>query len=382
MVIATLKEIKDRENRVGLTPHGISEIKKFNHQVLVQKGAGDGSGFSDQEYIESGAEIVDSPEEIVKEADILVKVKEPLPEEYYLLDMFHGKTLFTYLHLSGVEKSLTEKLMENNITAVAYETVENEKGKLSLLAPMSEIAGVLAVQYGAQYLQKKYGGRGITLGNIPKTEKARIVIVGGGYVGEMAAKTAGGIGAHTTIFDIKDDVVERLKRELHEYLGDNLYKRVEVLKSEPEIFAQRIKEADLLVGAVLVPGTRAPRVISEEHIKSMKDGSVIVDVAIDQGGCIWGSRPTSHSDPIYTIDGKIFCCVCNMPGQVARQATQALTSATLPYIIKMANEGVLIAIMSDPRFARGLNVYKGRIRYRSVAEDLKMMDMFEEARLG
>lgn len=381
MVIGTLKEIKDNENRVGLTPHGIKEIVAAGHEVIVEKGAGEGAGFMDEEYSEAGAKLIDTPEEVVRAIDMLVKVKEPLKEEYYLLDLFKDKTLFTYLHLSGVDRDLTNKLLENNITAIGYETVENGNGRLPLLAPMSEIAGVLAVQYGAEYLQKKYGGRGITVGDISKTEKARVVIVGGGHVGYTAAKTAGGMGVHVTIFDIKEEVVERLKADLQEYLGDNLYRRVEVLKSEPEVFAEKIKEADLLIGAVLVPGAKAPTVVSEEQIKSMKPGAVVVDVAIDQGGCIWGSKATSHSDPIYKIEDKIFCCVANMPGQVARQSTQALTSATLPYILKMANEGILPALTADARFARGLNIYKGKITYRSVAEDLEMMDVFEEVKL-
>src|SRR3989339_803797 len=376
MIIATLKEIKDNENRVGLTPSGVKEIKKFGHHIIVQKKAGEGAGFSDSEYLEAGCELMDEPLEIVQKADIVVKVKEPLSQEYSLLDNMIGKTLFTYLHLSGVDPKLTIKLMENSITAIAYETVEDENGKLPLLAPMSDIAGVLAIQYGAEYLQKKYHGRGITLGDICNTEPANIVIVGAGHVGIKAAKTAGGMGSKVILFDVNEKVIEKAKEELSEYLGPNLSKNVRVIKNEENIFIEAIKNADLLIGAVLVAGTKAPEVVKEHHIKLMKKGSVIVDVSIDQGGCIWGSRATSHSHPIYEIDGKIYCCVANMPGQVARQSTQALTNAKLPYLLKMANQGIIQSLHQDYRFARGLNTYQGNITYESVAKDLQMEDKF------
>lgn len=383
MIIATLKEIKDNENRVGLTPYGVKELVNEGHHVIVQETAGMGSGFSDAEYREAGAEMMRNPEDIVKAADILVKVKEPVPAEYNLLEQFAGKTLFTYLHLSGVDKRLTKVLVNNNITAIAYETLEDEKGQLPLLAPMSEVAGVLAVQYGAEYLQKKYSGRGVTLGTITGTGAAHVVVVGGGYVGATAARTAAGMGSKVTLFDINPARVDELNAEMNEYLGPVLGKNFEAVVPNGENYDEALKRANLVVGAVLVAGAKAPVVISEEQVKSMKEGTVIVDVSIDQGGCIWGSRPTKHSEPTYEIYGKIYCCVTNMPGQVSRQSTMALTNATLPYLKMIAKEGVVPVLKSslsgDGRFARGLNTYKGKLTYEAVANDLGMQDVYQEA---
>lgn len=383
MIIATLKEIKNNENRVGLTPYGVAELVKAGHRLIVQQTAGIGSGFSDTEYKEAGAEIMKNPEDIVKVAEILVKVKEPLPSEYNLLEQFAGKTLFTYLHLSGVDKRLTKVLTNNNITAIAYETVQNEQGLLPLLSPMSEVAGVLAVQYGAEYLQKKYGGRGVTLGRITGTNSAHVVVMGGGFVGMTAAKTAAGMGSQVKLFDISQARVDVLNKEVKEYLGPTLGKNFEAIVPKGENLNDALKEANLLVGAVLVAGAKAPEVVSEEQIKIMKEGSVIVDVSIDQGGCIWGSRGTSHSEPTYEIYGKIYCCVPNMPGQVSRQSTMALTNATLPYLKMIAKNGAEALLKSsvagDGRFARGLNTYKGFITYESVAKDLGMMDQYKSA---
>lgn len=381
MIIATLKEIKDNENRVGLTPKGVKELVAEGHEVIVQETAGLGSGFSDSEYVAAGAIILRDPEDIVKRAEILVKVKEPLPAEYNLLEQFAGKTLFTYLHLSGVDKRLTKVLVNNNITAIAYETVQDERGTLPLLAPMSEVAGVLAVQYGAEYLQKKYGGRGLTLGKITGTDSAHVVVVGGGYVGMTAAKTAAGMGSHVKLFDISQARVDQLNAEVKEYLGPNLGKNFDAIVPNAENFGEALKEANLLIGAVLVAGAKAPVVVSEEQVKSMKEGAVIVDVSIDQGGCIWGSHSTSHSEPTYELYGKIYCCVPNMPGQVSRQSTFALTNATLPYLKMIAREGaesvLKKSLAADGRFARGLNSYKGHITYESVAVDLGMMDVYK-----
>ncbi len=382
MVIATLKEIKDQENRVGLTPAGVKELVAEGFQVIVQETAGLGSGFSDTEYSEAGATMMRDPEDIVKAADILVKVKEPIPAEYNLLEQFEGKTLFTYLHLSGVDKRLTKVLANNNITAIAYETLEDEKGQLPLLAPMSEVAGVLAVQYGAEYLQKKYHGRGVTLGNISGIDSAMVVIVGGGFVGATAAKTAAGMGSRVKLFDINPEKVAELNKEIKEYLGPNLAQNFEAVLSTPETFNAALKEANLLIGAVLVAGTKAPTVVNEQQIKSMKDGSVVVDVSIDQGGCIWGARATSHTEPIYELYGKIYCCVTNMPGQVSRQSTFALTNRTLPYLKEIAKNGaeaeIKKSLSSDGRFARGLNTYNGYITYESVAKDLGMTDQYKD----
>lgn len=377
-IIGTITEIKNNENRVGLTPKGAKALVDAGHRVFVQRHAGKGAGYHDHEYIDAGADIKFTAEEVVSAVDILVKVKEPIPEEYHLLEMMQGKTLYTYLHLSGVEPSLTDKLVENKITSIAYETVKDENGGLPLLTPMSEIAGVLSVQYGAEYLQKKYGGKGKTLGEITGTARSRVVVYGAGIVGKAAAKTAAGMGSDVTLFDINDEVLERAKKEMHEYLGDYLIDHVTFAKPDPEVAAEALAKADVLVGAVLVPGARAPEVVNEEQVHLMKDGAVIVDVSIDQGGCIWGSKATTHAEPIYDINGKIFCCVANMPGQVAYQSTQALTSATLPYLLRLANEGVTEALAADPLFLEGLNTYNGKVTYKVVAEDLGLMDKFEE----
>lgn len=369
-VIATLKEIKDNENRVALTPRGVHELVGFGHRVIVQKGAGIGAGFSDEEYVSKGAEISSDPVKIVQQADIVVKVKEPLPSEYSLLEKMAGKTLYTYFHLSAADKVLTEMLIKHRITAVAYETVEDKNGLLPLLKPMSEIAGVLAVQYGAEYLQKKYGGRAMTLGTISGAESARVVVVGGGVVGATAARTAAGMGAKVTLFEIRSERIAELKKEFKKVLGRHLFSNMKILKPSFAYFGRAIERCSLLVGAVLVKGARAPQVVTEKQVKAMRDGAVIVDVAIDQGGCIWGSKTTSHSHPIYDIEGKIYCCVPNMPGQVARQATQALTTATLPYLLQMANDGVLESMRGNARFAQGLNTHGGHVTYKSVADDL------------
>lgn len=382
MVIATLKEVKDNENRVGITPYGVRQLTEAGIKVIVQETAGIGSGFSDTEYKECGAVMMRNPEDIVKEADILVKVKEPMPSEYNLIEQFKGKTLFTYLHLSGVDKRLTKLLAHNNITAIAYETVQDEKGQLPLLAPMSEVAGVLAIQYGGEYLQKKHGGRGLLLGSLTGIPSARVVVVGGGFVGMTAAKTAAGMGSRVKLFDISQKRCDQLNDEVRSYLGPNLGKNFEALVPNGANYDEAIAECNLLVGAVLVAGAKAPVVVSEEQIKSMKEGSVVVDVSIDQGGCIWGSHPTSHSEPVYELYGKVYCCITNMPGQVSRHSTVALTAATLPYLKRLALEGpeamIKKSLEGDGRFARGLNAYKGHITYKTVAEDLGMMEMYQE----
>lgn len=377
-IIATLKEIKDNENRVGLTPAGVKELVSEGHKVIVQTHAGEGSGFEDSEYSSAGAELLNSPMDIVKQTDIIIKVKEPVPSEYNLLDNFKGKTLFTYLHLAGVDKKLTSKLLENKITAIAYETVEDKSGegpRLPLLAPMSEVAGVLAIQYGAEYLQKKYGGFGKTLGMIKNTLPAKVVVVGGGVVGSTSARTATGLGCKVVLIEKSEKRIIQLKSEFKSFFGETLFENISF--KTPEFLVDEIKDAEVVVGAVLIPGAKAPLVVTEDMIKSMKNGSVVVDVAIDQGGSVWGSKPTSHSKPIYELDGKIFCCVTNMPGQVPRQSTQALTSATLPYLMKLA-VGVDAAIIADLGLKKGVNTQNGTIRFKAVAEELGMLDNFEE----
>lgn len=384
MVIGTLREIKNNENRVGLTPAGVAELVKHGHRVLVQETAGIGSGYSDHDYLDAGAELKRDPGDIAEEVDILVKVKEPVRDEFYWLDLLEGKTLFTYLHLSGVDKSLTKRLVKRNITAIAYETVEDENGRLPLLAPMSEIAGVLSVQYGAQYLQKKYGGAGVTMGHITGTDLSHTVIIGAGVSGEFAARTALGMGGFVTLFEIRDERIAELRALFDDLFGPHIGKNLEILKPEEPVYSERIAQADLLVGAVLVKGARAPEVVSEDQVRSMKRGSVIIDISIDQAGCIWGSRSTTHEEPTYEIDGKIYCCVTNMPGQVARQSTQALTSATLPYLLKMADEGVVKSLTdsynNSGRFAQGLNTHKGKITYEAVAKDLSMEGEYADAK--
>jgi len=319
---------------------------------------------------DAGGIVLDSAIEVAKNVDLLVKVKEPVEEEYHLLSVLKNKILFTYLHLAAAPKSLTLNLIENKITSIAYETVEDENGKLPLLTPMSEIAGVLAVQYGAQFLQKKYGGLGVTLGKITNTPSANVLVVGAGIVGSKAALTAAGMGCNVTILEKNLARLEQLKKEFKLYLGENLFKNVSFVESTPKNLAEEIKNTDLLIGAVLIKGAKAPQVVTREHVYSMKRGVLIVDVAIDQGGCVWGSMPTTHDKPIFEIDGKIYCCVANMPGQVALQSTRALSAATMPYIIKMAELGVLGLIKKDAGFAKGLNVYDGKIVYASVAEAL------------
>lgn len=379
VTIGTITEIKDNENRVGLTPEGVKQLVEDGHQVLVQRHAGKGAGFHDHDYVEAGAEIRLDPESVVRDCGILVKVKEPVPSEYHLLELLNGKTLFTYLHLSGVEKSLTEKLLKEKIAGIAYETVHDKDGGLPLLAPMSEIAGVLAVQYGAEYLQKKYHGRGKTLGEITGVDRSHVVIIGAGVVGLTSAKTAAGMGCQVTLFDINEEALVRAEQKLKAYLGKNLMAHVEVKMSSTEALNAALAIADVLVGGVLVAGTKAPKVVDADQIHLMKDGAVVVDVAIDQGGCIEGARATTHSEPIYMVDGKIFCCVANMPGQVAYQSTQALTNATLPYLRMLANETHRFSsFQDDPGFARGLNTFEGKIIYKSVAEDLKMEVHYDE----
>jgi alanine dehydrogenase len=372
MIISTLKETKNNENRVALTPEAVKELVKNNHKVLIQENAGLNAGFSDELYKKAGAEIIERPIDIVKKADLLVKVKEPIPKEYCLLDNFKGKILFTYLHLAAADKELTERLVRNKITSIAYETVEDKDGNLPLLKPMSQVAGVLAVQYGAEYLQKKYGSIGITLGKINNAPSAEVMVIGGGTVGATAARTAAGMGANVTLFEIREERILELKKQFSHY--DNL----SIIKSTKESLIEALKKAHLLIGAVLVAGARAPIVITNDMIKVMKKGAVMVDVAIDQGGCIYTSKPTSHSDPIFKVDGKICCCITNMPGQAVFQSTQALTNSTFPYLIKIANDGVLESLRKDKYFARGLNTYDGFITYKAVAGSLGMLNIYKQ----
>lgn len=374
LIIATLKEIKIGEGRVALTPYNVKILVKNNHKVLIQSQAGINSGFSDIDYKNAGAILIKNALEIVKNADILIKVKEPIPKEYVLLDNFKKKILFCYLHLSAVPKELTKRLLKNKITAIGYETIGDD---LPLLKPMSEIAGILAVQYGAQYLQKRYQGRGITLGFIKGINQAEVVVIGGGTVGAKAALTAAGLGAKVTVIELRKDKIKRLKQEFKKFLGENLFKNLTFLESTSENIKKAVKKADLLIGAVLVPGKKAPLVVTKAMVEKMKKGAVIIDVAIDQGGCIYGSKPTTHDNPIYYFKEKIYCCIPNMPGQVPLQATLALTNATFPYLLKLANDG-LKALKADPGFLKGVNTHNGKITLRAVAESLNMLDYYKE----
>ena len=357
-VIGIPKEIKDLEFRVGATPTMVMGFIEAGHSVIVQKDAGEKIGFTNDMYEKAGAKVVSSPKEVYL-ADLIIKVKEPQDSEFPL--MHEGQVLFCYLHLAPDAKQ-TKKLIERKVVAIAYETVIDSKGRLPLLAPMSEIAGRVSIQAGAYALQMANGGRGVLLGGVPGVYPGEVVIIGGGIVGTNAAQMAIGLGADVTILD-RD--LSRL-RELDMHYGG----RLKTLYSTPQIVSKLLKHADLVVGAVLIPGKTAPSLISREMLSTMKKGSVIVDVAIDQGGCFETSRPTTHSDPTYIVDGIVHYCVANMPGACARSSTQALTNATYPYAIKLANLGYKRALAEDSLFLEGLNVCHGEVTNKFVAQDL------------
>jgi len=366
MIIGVPKEIKDKENRVALTPQGAKQLSADGHKVLIEKNAGLGSGFDDEEYVKNGAIIVDTND--AWNANIVVKVKEPLENEYKFLK--HNQILFTYLHLAGVAKSLTDALIHAKTASIAYETVEDGAYRLPLLAPMSAIAGNMAAQIGAYYLAKFSNGKGTMLGEVLGKSFGKVLVIGDGIVGTHAAKTSYGMGANVFIFGRHKEKVEELKQKI----GKNL----NVILSTPENIALHVKDADLVVGGVLIKGAKAPWVVTEEMVKKMQPGSVIVDVSIDQGGCIETSKPTKHSDPIFVKHGVTHYCVTNMPGAYPRTSTIALTNATLPYIIKLANNGVRNAIKEDAGFAQGVNTLNGFITYKPVAEALDMNNRFRE----
>jgi len=357
MIIGVPKEIKNNENRVAITPAGVKAFTQAGHQVFVQKSAGSGSGISDQEYIDAGASIQDNPEEIFQKAEMIMKVKEPMSVEYPMIRP--GQIVFTYFHFAA-SRELTEGMMERHCICIAYETVETEDKGLPLLNPMSEVAGKVAGHVAAYYLALPYGGRGILMGGVTGVKPAKVVVIGGGTVGTNAAKVAAGIGANVTILDIN---LNRLK-----YLDDIMPKNVNFLVSNQHNIEQEIKDADALIGAALIPGAAAPKVVTEDMVRIMPENSVIVDVAIDQGGCIQTSKPTSHSEPTYKLHGVLHYCVTNMPGAFARTSTFALTNATLPYAMEIANKGYQKALISNPSIARGLNVLEGRITYKPVAD--------------
>jgi alanine dehydrogenase len=358
MRVGVPTEIKTDEYRVALTPAGVRELADRGHEVAVQSGAGEGSGLADESYAEQGARILPDAAAVFADADLIVKVKEPQPEEVARLEPRH--TLFTYLHLAP-DPELTRGLMDSGSTAIAYETVEDDRGRLPLLAPMSEVAGKVATQAGAFILEKPLGGRGILLGGVPGVPAAKVMIIGGGVVGMNAAFIAIGMEADVTVFDRS---IDRLRE-----LDVALQGRADTCFSTTLTLEQHLTDADLVIGAVLVHGARAPRVVTRAQLGLMKRHAVLVDVSIDQGGCFETSRPTTHSNPTYQVDGITHYCVANMPGAVPVTSTYALTNATMPYILRLATEGVHRALSSDPGFMRGLNVAAGALTYEPVARD-------------
>jgi alanine dehydrogenase len=357
MIIGVPKEIKDYEYRVSLTPDGARVLLQAGHRVVVEPSAGQGSGFSDDAYRQAGVQVAGSKAEVFQQADLIVKVKEPQLSECVLFRP--GQVLFTYLHLASLP-DLTKALVAADITAIAYETVEARDHSLPMLRPMSEIAGRLAVQIGAHYLGTVQGGRGLLLAGVPGVPPAHVVVLGAGVVGTSAVRIAVGMGARVTVINLD---LDRLR-----FLDDLYGGRIATCAATESAIERAVVDADLVIGAVLVPGARAPKVVSRALVKKMKPGSVIVDVAVDQGGCCETTRPTTHSDPVYVVDGVVHYCVTNMPGIVPHTSTLALTNTTLPYIVRLASEGVEKAIRSDPGLAKGVNVMNGRITCQGVAD--------------
>ncbi len=357
MIVGVPKEVKDHESRVGVTPAGVKALVETGHKVLVEHNAGALSSFPDDDYQAVGAEIVGEAYNVWRNADMVVKVKEPTKQEYY--HFREGLLLFTYLHLAPL-RELTDALLEKKVTGIAYETVRDRAGSLPLLTPMSEVAGRLSVQVGAAYLQKEHGGRGVLLGGVPGTLPGNVFIIGGGIVGTNAAKMALGLGAKVTLVDLN---LNRL-REIDDIFGG----RVFTLASNSYNIERAASEADLLIGGVLIPGAAAPKIVTRAMVSKMKKGAVIVDVAIDQGGCIETARPTTHSDPSYEVDGVVHYCVTNMPAAVPNTSTLALTNATFPYVLKLARDGAELAIKADPGIAEGVNTFNGHLTYKAVAE--------------
>jgi len=358
MIIGVPKEVKDHESRVGITPAGVKALTDAGHKVLVEHNAGALSSFTDDEYQAVGAEIVGDAYNVWRNADMVVKVKEPVPTEYY--HFREGLVLFTYLHLAPL-RELTQSLLDKKVTGIAYETVKDKAGTLPLLTPMSEVAGRLSVQIGAAYLEKEHGGRGVLLGGVPGVPPGNVCIIGGGIVGTHAAKIALGMGAKVTLIDLN---LNRL-RELDDIFSERLY----TLASNAYNIERAVIEADLLIGGVLIPGAAAPKLVTKAMVSKMKKGAVIVDVAIDQGGCIETAHPTTHSDPSYLVDGVVHYCVTNMPAAVPNTSTLALTNATFPYVTTLARLGAEAAIKENAAIAEGVNTYNGHLTYKAVADN-------------
>jgi alanine dehydrogenase len=357
MIIGVPKEIKNNENRVAVTPAGVAELTKHGHTVYVQSTAGVGSGFEDDEYVAAGANMLPNIEEVYAIAEMIIKVKEPIEQEYGLIKK--DQLLFTYFHFASHEP-LTHAMIKSGAVCLAYETVEKADRSLPLLVPMSEVAGRMSVQEGAKYLEKPMGGRGILLGGVPGVKPAEVIVLGGGIVGTQAAKMAAGMGAHVTIMDIS---LPRLRQ-----LDDIMPANVQTQYSNDYNVRNAIKSADLVIGGVLIPGAKAPKLITRDMLPSMKKGSVIVDVAIDQGGCFETSKPTTHAEPIYVVDNVIHYCVANMPGAVPYTSTLALTNATLPYAVQLANKGWKKACSDSNELRLGLNVVDGKVVYKGVSD--------------
>lgn len=357
MVIAVPREIKDNEYRVALTPEAVGAVVRSGHRVLVEPNAGQGSGYSDRAYQDAGARMVGDRERLFGEAELIVKVKEPLASEFPLLQK--GQAIFTFLHLAA-DRPLTEALLQRDMAAIAYETIQTPDGSLPVLRPMSAIAGRMSVLMGAYYLQKAHGGNGVLLPGVPGVPPGRVTILGTGNVGTHAAQMAVGLGAQVTLFHRETDRIEHLEAA---FTG-----KIVLRVFEPDLIRQSVLSSDLVIGAVLVTGAKAPKLIPRSWVARMREGSVIADVSIDQGGCIETSRPTTHSDPVYRVDGVIHYCVANMPGAFPRTATSALVNVTLPYLLKLAGKGVVEACRDDTSLAKGLNIYKGKVTCPGVAE--------------
>lgn len=357
MIIGIPREIKNNESRVGMTPSGVFELIKNKHTVYVQTAAGEGSGFFDEDYIEAGAVILDSIEEVYKKAEMIVKVKEPIAREYGLIK--EGQIVFTYFHFASSEP-LTKAMIDSKSICIAYETVEDADGTLPLLTPMSEVAGRMAIQQGAKYLEKPVKGRGVLLGGVPGVAPGKVLILGAGTVGIQAAKMAAGLGAHVTIMDVN---MKRLR-----YVNDVMPNHVVTDYSTEFSIRKHIKNHDLVIGGVLLKGAKAPNLITRDMLKEMRPGTVIVDVAVDQGGCVETSRPTTHEDPVYIIDDVVHYCVANMPGAVPYTSTIALTNVTLPYVLKLANNGWQSACRTDKSLEKGLNIVEGEVVYKEITE--------------
>jgi alanine dehydrogenase len=359
MLVGVPREIKVLEYRVGLSPASVRELTRAGHNVVVETGAGDGIGFSNEDYMAAGATIAGMADEIFARADMIVKVKEPQPQEWKMLR--EGQILFTYLHLAA-DREQAEGLMESGAVCIAYETVTDDRGALPLLTPMSEVAGRMSVQVGAHCLQKASGGRGVLLGGVPGVEPGKVVVIGGGISGTNAMRMAVGMNAEVTVIDKS---LTRLRELDFEFNG-----RIRTLYSTRHHIEEAVLEADLVIGAVLIPGAAAPKLVTRDMVKRMKTGAVMVDISIDQGGCFETSKPTSHADPTYVVDGVVHYCVTNMPGAVARTSTEALNNATLPFVLQLAGKGYEKALKEDRHLANGLNVYRGAIAHEAVAQDL------------